>query len=359
MAGFGTWKTRGVSVGHPLGSAGDPVGERPNSEAVHDTEVEVLTDVDADPELDPGLSHVRTLLNNLRPFSRVQLWRTKPTWCAGFLTNIDIARGEELDLDQIKRDWGGGEIQFRPQVRTPAGMKYARGGGTLPLTGPPRERGVEITPHGMFEAPAAARSPVVVETRPASTRSISDAAGPWGLVQTMFQGMLGMMQQNMQQSMQQNMQPQQAAPRVVAPDPLAALGQLEGTLKIFKRLQATLQPDDDDDDDDDDAEAAATPTDRLLGMLVGQLEQKMASKGSKPATPAKPAATRSWRLHTTPGAPAGKPTSAASAARMREMLEALPQEEQMEVLGELSSKIDPELIQAWMAQQFGKDRVAG
>ena len=54
-------------------------------------------DVSITPEL-VGEDEVGELFQGLRSTIRIQLWRKKPTWCAGFLVSIDLSPGEMLML---------------------------------------------------------------------------------------------------------------------------------------------------------------------------------------------------------------------------------------------------------------------
>ena len=279
---------------------------------------------------DAALTRVQESLANLRGAGRVAIFRKKPTWCQGYLTTIELSQDEDVDLRQLKADWGGGELQFRPQVQTARGVKWAPGGVTVRLTGPPRESGAILREEGGDPV----RERVIVESpRPVAPRVDPSVA----MMQTMFTGLLGLMT-----SMMQQRAPAAAAPAPVpapvpaAPPPVEPLKMLRDAMKMKQELDALFI---DDADDERAPKEGGDLVERGLALVMDRLdkEPRQAGKGQAQAQ------SRGWRL------PGGG--GARSAEQILADLEALPEAQKMELLGTLSGRVDPALIKAWMASK--------
>lgn len=321
--------------------AGYSVGES------SDVEVSVVEEPEEEPEITPvsaELNQVQQLLAALRGPVAIQVYRKKPTWCAGFLTEVTLGDREELDLRQLKEDWGGGEIQLRPRIQTASGTKWVKGGGMVKFTGPPRERGREIDPSGYrAENPSA----IMVETRPAPVKPVSDGGPMMAVVQGMF-GMMQSMMQGMMQSMQQQARP---GPVVSAPAmagaPANPLTALHEALKVHKEISRAFGP------EPDEEEEAGSPLERLVMMGLEHLDKKQSG-----ATQENP---KGFRLHKadpaeTPAAnrPATKSTAQTklTARAVLDFLRDLPEDKRMDILGTLSAELPPDVIREWMTQNM-------
>lgn len=335
-------------MGNSQADAGSDEGEPSDSDVVQTPrrahgreevpshEVEVVADPhDLEPEEgDPDLAHVQAVIRGLRGAGPIQIWRKKPTWCQGYLTTIEVGRGEQLDLRQLKADWGGGELQFRPQTLTDRGIRFARGGGTIRFTGPPREFGREITPDGYVNrapAPAAA-----IERVPAVRPVGLDPSTQ--MMMLMFQELMGVLRR--------------PAPRAeVERDPL---GDAEKLLMRLHRMQGLLGGHEDEDEDEEPAKSSIE--EKVLEVLLKKFDRDGEKKKESPAAASGGAR---WRLHKAKGGtaatPAGPATAAAAAPaklapkQLLELIQKLSPEEQMELLGTASQRIDPDLIREWMA----------
>lgn len=338
-----TWVFKTGTGKGPRATAGPGVGEQANER------VEVLdpgyTVAPEDEDEDPNLAHVQESLRALRGAGRLALFRKKPTWCAGYLCSIELDKNEEIDLSAIKRDWGGGEIQFRPQHYTANGVRFAPGGRTLRFTGPPRENGVEITPDGYF-GPTRAHAPAVVVQQDRPVRQSTNV----------LEQLVVMLVDRLTTQQQQPQQRPLAAPPQ-STDPLEQLGKSIATFKQLERLMGGAGPAEEDADDGEPAEDVPPWLGKLFEKVLDKWDGK---KKPTAATPA-PAPGPSWRLHKPAATPAARPTvrptarpAAAPAARpsVGDLLAGfreLDPAERMELLGTLSGELDPALIKQYMA----------
>ena len=342
-----TWVFKTGTGKGPRATAGPGVGEQPKERVeVLDPGYTVGSD---DDDEDESLSHVQETLSALRGYGRLALFRKKPTWCAGYLCSIELDKDEELDLSAIKKDWGGGEIQFRPQRYTANGVRFAPGGRTLRFTGPPRENGVEITPDGYF-GPTRAAPPAVVVQQDRPVR------------QQQQQGNNTLEQLVVMLVDRLTTQPRTpAAPPPVreSNDPLEQLGKSIATFKQLERLMGGSHQVEEADDEEPPEDVPP-----WLGRLIETALDKLENK-KKPQQQQAPAAP-SWRLHkpaASPASPAStarptaKPAPAAALPRtVRELLDGfrgLNPRERMELLGTLSGELDPALIREYMAANLG------
>lgn len=258
-------------------------------DAAIDVETIEPDDLPPDPH-DPQVK-VRGMLAELAGRAgRIQIWRTRPTWCSGFLASIDIDEGDDLDLGMIKRDWGGGTIRFRPQARGAKGYQYIRGGICLDFTGPPMEAGTPLgrdgrpLPPQVGALPSANYGAAVLPGAHTGNHALDVMSG-------LFRGLqdrLGSIEQKL------------AAPAVTA-DPLAdvkrtiALAQAFGDLKkLFGGDQPALE--EADEEEEEEEEEQGPPDLEALGLRF--LEKKLledetvqAELGIKPANKT-PAATQ-------------------------------------------------------------------
>lgn len=332
MARWGTrdgssWGFPGRTVGESRAGAGEAVGET----------AEFEVSVTDEPGEDAALTHVQKALESLRGAGSIQIFRKKPTWCDGYLTTIELGDEEEVDLRQIKADWGGGHLQFRPQVRTAKGMKWAPGGVTVKLTGPPRERGVILQQDGS----APVRERVIVESpRPAAPRT--DPA--LSMMQTMFTGMMGLVQSMMEQ------RPGRAAP-APAPAPVPAPAPAANPLQVLRdamKMKAELDEyfGGRDDDDDEPPKQGGDLVERGLALVMDRLDKEpRQGRQGQGQSQGQGQGQGRWRL---PNAGPGR-----SVDQLAADLEALPDEAKMQLLGSLSGKIHPDLIKAWLATNKG------
>jgi len=222
-------------------------------------------------------------LATLRDAERVQVWRTKPTWCRGLLCTIDLAADEEIDLGQLKDDWGGGVIQLRPMQHTSQGWKFKRGAVSVQFTGPPRERGMPLGRDGEPRAVEVNPRPVVPEARALARQTMG--ADPLGVMAQLFERITDRLD-GIERRI--SLAPEAAPP----PDPLAEvkraglmvreLRELAGVFAGTEPLPAD-EPDDDEEDDEGDEEEPQGPE----AMLMRLLEKKLTEDEEKPsATPA-------------------------------------------------------------------------
>lgn len=84
------------------------------------------------------------MLGELQEGYKLSLWRLKPSWCKSHLETTEIALDGDkkfnLDLDEIKETWGGGQIQIK--ILDNQGVFV--GAKSVYLHGPPREHGVRL-----------------------------------------------------------------------------------------------------------------------------------------------------------------------------------------------------------------------
>lgn len=323
-----TWKLHRRKPGDARAEPGESVG------GASDVEVEVSDEPEDEDAPPPELQAVQTLLGNLRGPVAIQLYRRKPTWCAGFLDEVHLNAGEELDLRQLKADWGGGEIQLRPRVHTANGTKWAKGGGVVKFTGPPRERGRVIDPSGGYHEDGR----VVVETRPVPVKPAA-ADNQFQLMGVMFNGMMELMKASLVANQRQQYPAMQ--------NPMVSL---EQALLLHRKINKTFfEP---EDEEDEETPAEDSPLGKLIEVGLKHLDKKESQ----------PQENKGFRLHkANPDAPAAnqRRSPAASVASkvseksVIEFLRSLPEEQRMELLGSLSAEIPPDVIQAWMAENMG------
>lgn len=344
-----TWVFKTGTGKGPKVAAGPGVGEQAKER------VEVLeqgyTVAAEDDDDDANLAHVQETLSALRGFGRLALFRKKPTWCAGFLCSIELDKDEEIDLSAIKRDWGGGEIQFRPQRYTSNGVRFAPGGRTLRFTGPPRENGVEITPDGYF-GPTRSTAPAVVLQQDRPVRQQASSNNTLEQLVVMLVDRL-------------TAQPRALAapppPARESSDPLEQLGKSIATFKQLERLMGGAPQAEEEEVEEGPAEPPWLG--RLIETALDKIESKKKPQQQQQAAP-------SWRLHKSAQAPApaarpaprAAPAAAPAAAApgpartVRELLDGfrgLNPRERMELLGTLSGELDPALIREYMAANLG------
>jgi hypothetical protein len=86
---------------------------------------------------------LRAVASQIRPGVTVQIERTRPTWCAGYLEDYPIDQGGEAfaELRAYVRDTYGGQ-RFRLTVISSSGVTLAE--GNLPVAAPPRHFGKPI-----------------------------------------------------------------------------------------------------------------------------------------------------------------------------------------------------------------------
>lgn len=86
---------------------------------------------------------LRAVASQIRPGVTVQIERTRPTWCAGYLEDYPIDQGGEAfaELRAYVRDTYGG-ARFRLTVISSSGITLAE--GNLPVAAPPRHFGKPI-----------------------------------------------------------------------------------------------------------------------------------------------------------------------------------------------------------------------
>ncbi len=308
---------------------------------------------------------IAELFANIQSTTRVGLFRRKPTWCQGYLTSIDIHPGEMLDLDQLKQDWGGGEIQFRPMVSTARGMKWAPGGRTLRFTGPPREAGRELRSAAELGASDGGAPRQVASAAPVRQD------GSFALIQMLLE-----QNQARDRQMAELMAELRATPRQSA----RPMGSMLEQLREFKAIQSELLG----GEEEEGAPAPAAPVDpHTQALMIGlrMLEKKLdgptpaKDRRTAPAAPVAPPPdapplASGWRLR-----PAGPPVAAqapapapaparpvkqASPARSKaqEIIAGfgeLSPQERMDVAGQISLTLDPEEVRNWMANNLEPD----
>lgn len=217
----------------------------------------------------PQLDDPPDPLATLRDVERLQVWRTKPTWCRGLLTTVDLASDEEIDLGQLKEDWGGGQIQLRPMKHTPQGWKYARGAVSVQFTGPPRERGLPLGRDG---------EPRIIETtaRPVAEppgRALARPAGGgdgMALMAQLFDRIVDRLDR---------LEARVAVPAPVPPphDPLAEVKRAGAMIRELRQLtgmfsgEPSEEPDEDEDEDEED-EGPPSPEAMLMRLLEKKLD---------------------------------------------------------------------------------------
>lgn len=250
-------------------------------------------------------------LAGLRGVERVHVFRRKPTWCKGLLCSLDLSEDEEIDLGQLKADWGGGQILLRPLHHTAGGWKYKRGAVSVQFTGTPRERGMPLGRDG---------DPRVIET---TARPVAPPAR--GLVrQTGGDGMAVMAQ--LFDRIVDRLDRLEARVAVPAPaplphDPLAEVKRAGLMVRELRQLAGVFsgeasEPEEDEDEDEED-EGPPSPE----AMLMRLLEKKLDEGDDKPAAPQQRAGPRLIKAATRPKQP---PTPA---ARPVEVVEPEPEAE--------------------------------
>lgn len=81
------------------------------------------------------------LARALRPGTTVRLERLRPSWCAGWLEDIELEAGGMRDLyDHVRNEWGG--QRYRMQVLMPSGQVAFT--SSLNISGPPMHEGRRI-----------------------------------------------------------------------------------------------------------------------------------------------------------------------------------------------------------------------
>jgi hypothetical protein len=264
-------------------------------------------------------------LATLRGAPRLQIWRSKPTWCKGMLCTIDVADDEEIDLGQLKEDWGGGTMMLRPmEYKHGQGWHYVKGAVSVTMTGEPLEAGNPIgSRRGQRVVDTTAREPM------GSTPVRSTGGGQRGM--ELMSGLFDRITDRLDRLEQRLATPVAVTP----PDPLgevkraaAMVHELRGIAGIFA---GTDVPDDDDDDDDDEEEPERpkTPEEMLMHLAEGYLEKK-AEEGDAPQ--AAPAAPKPRLIHRakqvpSPSQPAPQPAVATLAAEPEEFPEPEPEPE--------------------------------
>jgi hypothetical protein len=86
-------------------------------------------------------SELAELARLLRPGTTVRLERMRPSWCAGWLEDIELEAGGMRDLyDHVRNEWGG--QRYRMQVLMPSGQVAFT--SSLNISGPPLHEGRRI-----------------------------------------------------------------------------------------------------------------------------------------------------------------------------------------------------------------------
>jgi hypothetical protein len=277
-------------------------------------------------------------LATLRDAERIQVWRTKPTWCRGLLCTVDLAADEEIDLGQLKEDWGGGVIQLRPMQHTSQGWKYARGAVSIPFTGPPRERGVPLGSDGEPRVIEAEARPVAPPPRALATRPMGgDVIGTMAQLFERITDRLDGLERRMVEG----------APG--PPDPLAEVKraaamvhELRGLAGVFagEPIEEPDEADDDEEEPEGDEEESASPEAMLMRLLEKKLTEDEAKPEATPQPASGPRLIKAPRKATPPPAPAPAPAPAAAAAAVIDV-EPEPEPEPAHSLGIVEPEPDP------------------
>lgn len=86
-------------------------------------------------------SELAELARALRPGTTVRLERLRPSWCAGWVEDIELEAGGMRDLyDHVRNEWGG--QRYRMQVLLPSGQVGFT--SSLNISGPPMHEGRRI-----------------------------------------------------------------------------------------------------------------------------------------------------------------------------------------------------------------------
>ncbi len=249
------------------------------------------------PELDPAPP-----LAGLQGAHEVHVFRKAPLWAEGFVGSVRLGEGDELDLSELKRMWGGGTYQLRPRQNKGRGMQYVPGAVRLSFTGPPMENGQVLdrgTGQPVIDVPASSlggyeqRGAVPVRVGPGN-----------GL--DMMGGLFGQLLDRMDRLEARIAQPA-AVP--VPVDPLAEVRKAAGLVRELQGLAGMVLgnvPEDDDEDDEDDEEAEGPPG--IEGLLLKALEKRLVADEAKPETTEAPKPRP--RLIRSPSKPAAPPQQA-------------------------------------------------
>lgn len=216
-------------------------------------------------------------LSGLRGVERVHVFRRKPTWCKGLLCSLDLAEDEEIDLGQLKQDWGGGQILLRPLHHTAGGWKYKRGAVSVQFTGPPRERGMPLGRDG---------DPRIIET---SARPVVEPPARGLVRQTGGDGMAVIAQlfdRIVDRLDRLEARVAVPAPAPVPHDPLAEVKRAGLMVRELRQLAGVFsgeqseEPEGDEDEENEEDEEEGPPSPEA--MLMRLLEKKL-DEGDKPA----------------------------------------------------------------------------
>ena len=87
----------------------------------------------------------RKLLGGLKEGGTVDIIRTRPGWAKGLQETIEVGEDDPVDLNYVKRTWGGHSLKL---VAHDSNRVYL-GAATVTFTKPPLDRGRPITPEDL------------------------------------------------------------------------------------------------------------------------------------------------------------------------------------------------------------------
>lgn len=256
-------------------NGGNPPGEQ------HPTEQARNDDDDDD---DAG--GVFAALQELQSGGRIALWRIAPTWAAGFLCTMEST--EPLDLEQVRREFGGGTYSARPMAQNKRGsFRFKPGAVRFQIVGAPLIEGRLAQPQQ--PQPSRAIAPDAVVTRGGAVHYNQE-----GVIERLLDEMAQMRTQFAAVLQQQAQALPATTPATPAPSQLGgSLAGLATQMRELKKVRALLREivdDDDDGDDGDDAgddngSAAASLEERLLSKIFEEEKPKAAAPAQASSKP--------------------------------------------------------------------------
>ena len=223
-------------------------GQNASAPDILDVEAEGVEQVPLPPT--PG-ERLSELLGRHDGALAIAIERLEPTWARGHLTTYRLEAGEQIDLDRIKAEFGGGRYRFRPQVNG----RWVRGSEIVAIAGQPLESGLPLLPGGQIGSIGVGGTGTPYRPNPGPSSNVvslsrGGQAGPMDVLAQLCQGLIDRLDK-----LEARQAQSQAAVPAGNADQLSQLSDTVSALTKFKQLLGDVdlpEPEPEPERDDND-----------------------------------------------------------------------------------------------------------